>query len=504
MVDVVLISSSDYRTSFDYNRIMRSDNPPLGLYHLKRALSSNGITSRVINDYQDNLAPSKLIREVNESGARYIGISATGIQENSVRLLAGMLAQDTGLPIIVGGYISLLGHELMQEAKSIDVLFRGEGEVRFPRLIEALDNGRSIRGIPGLIYRKNGTLVDTGRAPRIKDISMILPDFSYIDETEEVVRMKLQSSRGCPNNCSFCDIPNMYNGSGRRYMSTDLLVETVEELYLTKGIGMISFNDDNFPIKRVLPAIGPVLRKYGIKLNFQVRATDVLKSKAMIRKYSDVIAFIEVGLESFSQSQLDRWNKKTTREQNLETMAVLHDAKITPSYNLMFADDETTREELRKNLLTFVSAIHKNFPLGLLNAFDSNHFPLMNPMGDVRGHSNLPDYVNQVDEMLRTANRQLNLADDFFRAKDNEDREMLALIYYGAQSLILTTVQSLDEDEAKAEKAIERHDGLRILLNSLGTFEAIRTDDEEIARRSMIQALIAKFEQPLKEFGYWE
>ena len=94
----------------------------------------------------------------------------------------------------------------------IDICIKLEGEISFKRVLDNFHNNVGYDDIPGLLVNKNGNTFDTGDSARIDDLDSIpspyLTDvFKPLMEKFPEVRWNatLESNRGCPYACTFCD-----------------------------------------------------------------------------------------------------------------------------------------------------------------------------------------------------------------------------------------------------------------------------------------------------------
>ena len=94
----------------------------------------------------------------------------------------------------------------------IDICIKLEGEISFKRVLDNFHNNAGYDDIPGLLVNKNGITFDTGDSARIDDLDSIpspyLTDvFKPLMEKFPEVRWNatLESNRGCPYACTFCD-----------------------------------------------------------------------------------------------------------------------------------------------------------------------------------------------------------------------------------------------------------------------------------------------------------
>ena len=111
------------------------------------------------------------------------------------------------------------GHQISKDCDAtdapwIDILLFGEGEVLFHRLLQLFDSGADLSVLPNIMFRKNGEKIFT------QTQSMCLPervspylngwfDLLLESEKEMVFSAILETSRGCPNRCAFCDWGNI-------------------------------------------------------------------------------------------------------------------------------------------------------------------------------------------------------------------------------------------------------------------------------------------------------
>ncbi len=151
-----------------------------------------------------------------------------------------------------GVFPSTLPHEALFD--SVDFVMRGEGEYSLPRFL----NGEEPATIPGLVYRRDGTLVDNGPGETHRELDRLpkpardlLPMDTYINHSPRGLVGRrvgtVVTSRGCPYSCGFCSI-HPISGHAWRVHSAERVVDEIEELIDRYGINHIEFEDDNMTI----------------------------------------------------------------------------------------------------------------------------------------------------------------------------------------------------------------------------------------------------------------
>ena len=118
--------------------------------------------------------------------------------------------------IIFGGHHVAPGGGLLEECPFIDHLIHGEGEDAFRRLLLAYTGLDSAEDIPGVSYRNGGAVFTNPSV--ISGGEMIDYPSPYLGgyfddilaENPDMIFMALiETTRGCPNSCAYCDWSNM-------------------------------------------------------------------------------------------------------------------------------------------------------------------------------------------------------------------------------------------------------------------------------------------------------
>ncbi len=133
-----------------------------------------------------------------------------------------------GIKVILGGiHPSALPQEALQHA---DTVCRGDAESTFPHCLADLAAGRPLRSI----YDWK----DFPSAP------IATPRKDLLNPRDYLVYNPIQTTRGCPHNCSFCTTPAIF-GRAYRQRSIESIVDEIKAAQQT-GSNFFIFSDDNF------------------------------------------------------------------------------------------------------------------------------------------------------------------------------------------------------------------------------------------------------------------
>jgi radical SAM superfamily enzyme YgiQ (UPF0313 family) len=135
-----------------------------------------------------------------------------------------------------GGYhVTYMASEALAHC---DYVVRGEGEATMAELADELLHGsRRVDRIEGISYVRDGQVINNPDRPLIEDIDLI-PDQSLIEGYRDYHRRWTQKvfpvgalvawSRGCPYNCSFCSIIEIYRRT-TRFRSHEAVIEDIRQ-----------------------------------------------------------------------------------------------------------------------------------------------------------------------------------------------------------------------------------------------------------------------------------
>ncbi|MFA7402992.1 MAG: radical SAM protein [Pelobacteraceae bacterium] len=341
-----------------------SSTPALGILLLAATARRLGHEVVVIDAAALEIGMKRIMERVRQFQPDVVGISTTTLAVCHAASLADQIkAEMVRTLIVVGGpHISAAAEETMLRFGSFDLAVIGEGEATLVEILSALDDRRTFQDISGICYRDSDGIKITARREFIKDLDTLpfpawdlLQDFPlrYAPAPFKVKSLpsaSLVSSRGCPNQCIFCD--RSVFGTGCHAFSVDYVIRMMLELYNKHGIRHICFEDDTFvTFKQRLIELCERLIALKLDLSWSClgRANHVNAESLALMKQAGCWQ-ISFGIESGSQEILDTIHKNVTLDQIRTAVKLCRDTGILTKGFFIVGHPGETRETLAQTI----------------------------------------------------------------------------------------------------------------------------------------------------------
>jgi radical SAM superfamily enzyme YgiQ (UPF0313 family) len=230
---------------------------------------------------------------------------------------------------LVGTHPTRLDSETLNLDKNVDSICRGEYDETVVELAKTLENGKNLKDVKGLTFRQGNKITRNPERPFIKALDS-LPFVSEVYKRHLNIKkyfyaslrwpqVTILTARGCPYNCSFCNIPFK---SSYRYRSPENVVSEFEYIQNElPEVKEIMIEDDTFPaIKERTEKMCNLLmeRKIRLKWSCNARVNTGFETLMLMKKAN--CRLLCVGFETPKQNVLDNIHKNTTKQLQTDFM----------------------------------------------------------------------------------------------------------------------------------------------------------------------------------------
>jgi radical SAM superfamily enzyme YgiQ (UPF0313 family) len=384
--------------------------PPLGLMTISPMLPKDW-ERKLVDLNVEELWPDDI------EWADIVMVSAMIVQRESLEEVVG-LCRKLGKKVVVGGPYVSTSSERLPDA---DHIFIGEAETTLPEFINDLE-----LGIARKIYKAD---------ERPSLLNTPVPDFSLID-MKHYSAMNIQYSRGCPFNCEFCDIIEIYGRVPRTKSNQQMILE-LDELRATGWRGLVFIVDDNFignkkNVRIFMPDLIKWSRENDYPFSFITEASVNLAEDDALLEMMETAGFRRVflGIETPVEESLKEAQKgQNTRRDLLDSVKKIqsYGMEVMAGFIVGFDNDPENIFELQMKFIR-----ESGIPLamvGLLTALPDtqlwrrletegrliemstgnntdcslNFVPKMNPARLVEGYKNILRNIYSPEEYYRRA-----------------------------------------------------------------------------------------------------
>jgi len=302
-MNVLLVNPKCTASFWSFKHALRFANgkaacPPLGL------LTIAGMLPEEWNLRLVDMNVRKL-KDRDLEGADLVMVGAMMIQRASATEVLER-CREMGKKVVAGG--PLFTSNSRDFTGLVDHLVLNEAEITLPLFLEDLK-----KGTPRRVYTSD-QFADLAETP--------LPRWDLV-RPRDYQTLMVQYSRGCPFNCEFCDITNLF-GRAPRVKSSDQIMRELDAVYGLGWRGQLFFVDDNFignkrEVRKVLRNLVDWVEARGHPFNFLTEASVNLADDdelidLMVRSGFDAVF---VGLETPNEESLLECGKKQNCRRDL-------------------------------------------------------------------------------------------------------------------------------------------------------------------------------------------
>ncbi len=294
--------------------------------------------------------------------ADIIFISIFTFNANRGYELAKYIKNNSNAKIVFGGLHATLNYE--ETAKHADYTIVGEGDETIVKLTHAIEK-QYIIDFPGIVYYKDGSLINTGKAISPENID-IVPNRYLMHNFKKMAKYntiwpQVHASRSCPHNCDYCALVAAF-GRKVRVRSPQNVVEDIRQAieFFDNGhkrlAKMLWITDDNFFADRswAIEVLNLIISEK-INYNFTIQARYEVGFDDEMLELLKKAGFSElaVGVEFLEDEAFENYNKKSTYEEILSSVKNIQKHGLRVRGLFIFGADNHTKG-IGKRLADFV------------------------------------------------------------------------------------------------------------------------------------------------------
>lgn len=343
---------------------------PLGLCYVAEFLTSAGHDVSFVDLCFARKPSREIANAVRRFSPEVVGVSIRNIDncvgtnsrfvlEDVARTVITPLQEVFRGPIITGGSALGVSAQRILSLLNLEVAVRGDGERAMGFILERLQHGHSLSGIPGVVLRQGGHIVEDNDPERSHELDDLPWPRVYRHVNVAAYRrfhspLQVQSKRGCSLDCSYCTY-NVVEGRAYRLRDPEQIADEIADMTARTGVRHIEFVDSTFNIpldhaKAVLRAL--IIR--GLKLELRTMG---LNPGAMDEELVDLMfragfRDVDLGAESGSDTTLAGLAKNFRREDLFQTGRLLRERGISAHWFLILGGPGESRETALETFAT--------------------------------------------------------------------------------------------------------------------------------------------------------
>lgn len=342
-----------------------STAPPFGLCYLAALTRQQGLNTSIVDAQALNLEIQGTVAAILSFAPDYVGITVTTqLVISAIAVAEEIKKRNPGIIVIVGGvHVTALPKETLQDNPCFDFGVVGEGEETLIELLTALEEGKELKQVGGLVIRQpHNDVFLTEKRPFIRNLDELpypafdlLPNMGkyYRIATPSVDRLpalSLITARGCPGKCTFCD--TSVHGHVPRAHSAEYVANLMTTLSKQYGAKSILFEDDNFLIfKPRLKELVKILKSRNSDLTWScLGRVDMVDLETLEIAKSGGCWQVQYGIETGSQEILDFYQKGITPEQVENAVKITKKVGLKTKGFIMFGSPLETKGSIQATI----------------------------------------------------------------------------------------------------------------------------------------------------------
>jgi radical SAM superfamily enzyme YgiQ (UPF0313 family) len=308
--------------------------------------------------YEIELIDEEIEAIPENTDAEIIALSAYNVQSERAFEIAKRFRAKGKLVVMGGAYASLCPEKCRPH---VDVLFVGEGELTWPQFLSDYEQ------------KKHKDFYE-----QVEKLSLHISPVPRFDKLRyrDYLEFAVQTTRGCPFTCEFCDII-ITDGRTPRSKTVEQVIAELESLRRLGAMSAI-FTDANFfgnprYTRQLLQAMADFGRRHNYPMHFAIEATiNIAEKEDVLQLMREAnITRIFVGIESPNSDSLAETKKQVnTRRPLLNSVQKLQSYGLDTIAGMIVGFDSDTKEIFKEQFNFLMEAGILFTTVGTLVAFE--------------------------------------------------------------------------------------------------------------------------------------
>lgn len=269
-----------------------------------------------------------------------------------IRMCSSIKARKPEAMIVLGCvHASYNAEQILARYGFVDFVIRGEGELAFPQLLEALRGERAFADAGNLTYRVGSDVKSNPALPLITDLDDLpWPDLSLVD-LADADSVWIEIGRGCPFKCNFCVTAPYWNRK-HRIKSPARLIAELTYFRDVHGRRDFNFTHDLFTTdRRWVLKFCAALAEANLAVTWTCSSrTDTLDVEQLEAMAGAGCRDIYFGVESGTADMQSNIDKGLRLDQAKDIISLCHERGVSTTIGFIAGLPGETEESLRGTL----------------------------------------------------------------------------------------------------------------------------------------------------------